>query len=378
MPALLALAIEWTLAALVFFPRPHQVQNRRLAVLLFVEGARLGAGLGILYLVTKPDVAYGVQAISSVSGTILPLLYLRFLATIDTPLVGFLRHRATDVVIAALAAGAVVVMVVDPQFFIIRMRPVSYAPWDCECGPYTEPLWTIGGVISLFGLVAAFHAWRISQQGTTNRARSASFALAFGTRDALLSPLFIVFPIFYGFDQFGRTYAWDLVWILGNALVSLLFSLLIAYGILRTQLFDIDLRIKIALRQGTLVAIFLVVFFVVGEGSQSIIANETGSTAVAIAITAGLLFALAPLQRLAERLSDAAMPAVKNTPEYLQYRKFEVYRAAFEGVAGDREVTSRERTILERLRAELRITPADARSIEDEALLRARASATNN
>ena len=42
-----------------------------------------------------------------------------------------------------------------------------------------------------------------------------------------------------------------------------------------------------------------------------------------------LVFFLAPLQRLAERIATFAMPNTQNTPEYAAYKKLQVYGAAF-------------------------------------------------
>ena len=85
------------------------------------------------------------------------------------------------------------------------------------------------------------------------------------------------------------------------------------------------------------------------------------------AVAAGLmLFGLGHIRRFAEVLANGAMPGVSATPEYVAYRKFEVYRAAFEGLYADAVVSDKERAMLDRLRIKLGIQSGDALAIEEE------------
>lgn len=146
----------------------------------------------------------------------------------------------------------------------------------------------------------------------------------------------------------------------------LLFLVLLAYGFLRYQVFDIDLKVKLALDKGTLGAVFVAVFFVVAKLAESL-ADQlfSGFGWVVGAVAAGLmLFALRPLERLATRVADSAMPKTQDTPAYAQFRKLEVYKATLESFLVDGAVTPRERDALSRLAAKLGIAAADARSIE--------------
>ena len=54
------------------------------------------------------------------------------------------------------------------------------------------------------------------------------------------------------------------------------------------------------------------------------------------------------------------------TPEYLAFRKLEVYRAAFEGLNVDAQITDKERAMLEKLRIKLGIQPGDAQALEED------------
>lgn len=136
------------------------------------------------------------------------------------------------------------------------------------------------------------------------------------------------------------------------------------YGILRTHLFDIDLRVKIALGRGTIAAIFLAVFFGVSEGAAAMLTDSTGSAVAGIVAASVLVFFLAPLQRLGDRVASSVMPGVEATPEYLHYRKLAVYRSALESALEDGRITDDERSMLEALAAELSILPADREALE--------------
>lgn len=139
--------------------------------------------------------------------------------------------------------------------------------------------------------------------------------------------------------------------------------LLLAYAILRHELFDIDLRIKWTLQRGTLLAIFLIVFFVIANVASEFLTSSYGFLTGGIA--AGLLlFLISPIQRFAEGIAERAMPGVRDTDEYRRVRKQEVYRSAVEAAAADGAITEREREILSRLQDQLGLKAAEAFSIE--------------
>ena len=138
---------------------------------------------------------------------------------------------------------------------------------------------------------------------------------------------------------------------------------LIAYGILRTHLFDIDLRIRWTIRQSTLAAVVVSIIYVLSEGASRFLSSELGNFAGLLA-TAVVLFFLAPLQRFAERVANTAMPTTQNTPEYAAFRKLQVYEAAVtEALQGD-GISQKERALLNRLRDTLGISNVDAEALE--------------
>ena len=119
------------------------------------------------------------------------------------------------------------------------------------------------------------------------------------------------------------------------ALGTLLAIPLIAYGILRTKLFDIDLRIRWTIKQSTVAAVFIAVFYIVSEGADRLLSSELGSI-MGLLASALVVFFLVPLQRFAERVAGAAMPHTENTPEFAMLRKMQVFEAALaEAIEGE-------------------------------------------
>jgi uncharacterized membrane protein YebE (DUF533 family) len=144
---------------------------------------------------------------------------------------------------------------------------------------------------------------------------------------------------------------------------------LVAYALLKYQLFDIDVKVKWTIKRGTIAAAFLFVFIVVAQLGQNFLSTEYGWAAGGLAAGA-LLFVLAPLQRVAERVADTAMPGVSTSSEYLSYRKLEVYKATIEGAMEDGAITEKERAMLGRLREKLGISTQDAAALEAEFIRR--------
>jgi hypothetical protein len=150
------------------------------------------------------------------------------------------------------------------------------------------------------------------------------------------------------------------------ALGTLLAVPLIAYGILRAHLFDIDLRIRWTIKQSTVGLAIFIIIFLVSEGAESLLSERLGNYWGLLA-AAVVAIALRPVQRFAERVSNAAMPNTQDTPEYKTDRKREVYEAAIaEALLDDEGISDRERSLLNRLRDSLDISEADAEALESK------------
>ncbi len=213
-----------------------------------------------------------------------------------------------------------------------------------------------------FALIASLHAWRRAAAAARTRARS--FAVAFGVRDLLWGYV-------YGnvaWQVWGNTMGYvpddvnDPVYTI-YLLGTLLAVPLIAYGILRTQLFDIDLRIRWTIRQSTLGGAILAILFVTTEAADRFLSSELGDYA-GLAAAALIVFFLSPLQRFAEGVAARAMPNTNNTPEYVAFRKMQVYEAAVSEALQQDGISAKERALLGHLRASLGISEADAELIE--------------
>ncbi len=157
------------------------------------------------------------------------------------------------------------------------------------------------------------------------------------------------------------------VW--GTGLLGLgriLMVFVIAYGVLREQLFDIDIRLKWTLSRGTIAAVFLAVFFVFAQLGQNFLSDRFGWASGGAA--AGLLlFAIAPIQRAAERLSDKAMPNVRpSDPRYILAKKRETYRNAYATAWADGNMTPKDVRMLHQVREALGLPDQDIVAIEKE------------
>ena len=361
-PGVLALALAWGLAAVVLSTGPGARRDRLLALLLVVEGIAWGTGSGFLYLTTSATVAWYLQAIFITSMLALPCCYLAFVGTLSTPLVTPLRSRAALVVLAGLAAGAEAWWFTHRDQFIGGIVPAWYATWDADLPPAAVWAMNAVGAISIVSLLATLSAWRRAAPGSAARRQARAFAIAFGVHDVgmfvftFLLPGNLVPPPPSGSAS-------DLVIIIGADVTTLVFVLLVSYGILKLQLFDIDLRLKRGIRGGAVAAVFVAAFLIVEQFVQNYFSAQFGT--LLGAVTAGLmLFGLGPIRRFAESLVNGAMPNVAPTTDYLAFRKLEVYRSAFESLYADEVISDKERAMLDRLRIKLAILPGDAIAVE--------------
>jgi hypothetical protein len=350
---LVAVVLCWMLAVVLFRSGAKGSIARRLSLLLAVEGVALGSS-GILDFFLTPEVRAGSgylhwMQVSFVlhtvgDGAMLALYPLFLAAVLDTPLV---RPLARPKVRRTLMSAAVLLV------------PVVWF----------TPL-IVGGVVlyvvmaSLFGfaLVASIHAWRVAPRGLA-RARAGTLALAFGFRDVCwgLCYAFGIGQILAG--TAADPSAWPDVFYVAYASGTLFAVPVIAYGILRTQLFDIDLRLRWTIKQSTLAGAFVASLYLVTEGTEQLLSSELGTMA-GLLVAAALVFFLAPLQRLAERVASAAMPHTRDTPEYVAFRKLQVYEAALMDATRDGGITEKERALLHRLRDALGVDHADAAALE--------------
>ncbi len=141
----------------------------------------------------------------------------------------------------------------------------------------------------------------------------------------------------------------------------------LAYTIVRHQLFDLDVKVRFAVRQSTIAAVFIAVFFAVSEGAAAFFESRTGSTFTGIVAAALLVFFLAPVQRLAERVSTAAVP-LQDGPERPLGAVLDdagaVYRDLVSQAWRDGSLSHDEAELLDAARRRLSISAEKAQAIE--------------
>jgi len=354
-----AVLLCWTLAVVLLRAGMPGSVARRLAVLLILEGVTLGSSdAGVSYWLASPELFYAqawaepLQRFVHTFGDVGMLaLYPPFLAVaLQTRLTRPFGDKRVQV---GLGVAAVIL------FIAVHTTPI-------ELG--IALLYICMAANFLFAFVASLHAWYVSTG--TARPRALVFALAFGFRDICWTFVYSValWWVWSGaaleLSPYDPLPMWHTALYISGTLVAVP---LIAYGILRTQLFDIDLRIKWTIKQSTVAAAILAVVFFVSEGASQFLSQELGNV-VGLLAAAVVMFFLAPLQRFAERVASAAMPNTENTPEYKAFRKMQVYEAAVSEAQQGGGISQKERALLVRLRDSLGISEADADAIERDML----------
>jgi len=344
-------AVCWGLA--LFVSRSGGAPGRRLGLLLAVEGFALGSsGVFDLFLAPSalaadayPNWVLANGVVHFIADGAMLALYPVFLASVlDTPLVRPFRtawgRRA--------AAGTAMVLILLAWFAPILLGAgILYV-----------------AMVSLFGyaLIASLHSWRRAPTGLA-RVRAGALALGFGFRDVCWGVTYAlgIRQLLQGSGSDPLAYPgyFYVIYSMGTAVAVPV----IAYGILRAKLFDIDLRIRWTLERSTLAGAFVALLYLITEGAERILSSELGAWAGLLA-AAVLVFFLAPLQRLAERVAGAAMPRTQDTPAYAAFRKLQVYEAALQDANRDGGISDKERRLLDRLRDSLGIEATDAAALE--------------
>lgn len=327
--------LPWALglaAMLLTFPRPLAADERRLLVPALAIGAVAAAGRWMA--ADMPDVPRAIQAgTASVLG----------LSAAYTFLLALRYRRAADAGTRRLDALTGAALLLNVAFV---------AGSGTGSGHESSPLRAEGspllGALAFFACaIAVAVAWLVASAREDGRpARNVALlglvAMLAGLVDAALD-LRIGAP-----------------GIVRGAMVAIL-----AYAILRHQLLGLDLKVRWTIRQSTLGAIFVAAFFVATEGAQLVFGAS--NPYVGIAAAGALVFALAPLQRVAERVANAAVPAPPAAnPDHLALYRRQVQIAWMDGSLG-----ANERLMLRELRAGLGIPSEEAERIEAEEAERA-------
>jgi len=356
---LAAVALCWSLAVVLFRVGPRGGVARKLSVLLAVEGVTLiTAGFPEFVLGLSEDFWVEHMTYTTLSGLAhflgdagMVALYPPFLAAaLGTALTRPFGRAAVRIPIAVVAVATAIA------------AALAIAVWNSFA--VASILYVMVTLTFLLALAASLNAWHTAKPGVA-RTRAGLFAVAFGIRDVCWC--FAYAAAFWTLQTGTDGYEYAIFWTYKAvyALGTLLAVPLIAYGILRAHLFDIDLRIRWTIKQSTLAALIIAIIFLISEGASTFLSAELGTVAGLIA-AAVVMFFLTPLQHFAERVAATAMPKTDNTPEYVAFRKMQVYEAALIDAMAENGISSKERALLAHLRESLGITVADAEAIERE------------
>lgn len=365
-PSLLVVVGAFTLAGIVYFTRPRRAQNRLLASYLALEGATF------LWLSVLGPSSGNERTAFAVFGTgyaVWPwvlVLYLLFLSTLPTPLVRPLRRRWVRLVVVAMGAGISAAALVFPALWFNSFVQPWFGGFGTGRGLLNRLLFVAAMLVSLFALLAAIDAMRRARPGTLARAQARFLVAAFGIRDVGMV-LFAIsaFAVGTAFGV-GRYSPLDLVVLFIWPLCVSAMHVLVAWGILRAQIFDIELRLKWTLKQSTIAAVFIGLFFVVSESAAAFFSDRVG-TYLGIVAAGTLVFAIAPLQHFAQRVADRAMPGVKAVEEMSPDERLILYHQQAAAAWGDGAIDRSERALLDKLREGLGLSGEEAARIESAA-----------
>lgn len=346
--------VAFAFAIIVWRANARSRGNRGLAALLIVEGLFQATLAGTS---VYGETAVGALYIPWTALTTIAVAYLLFCTTLDGPMARRLAARPMRAAIVLVCLASLVWAIGSG----VRLARGGATLDEIEDG-FGWP-WIVFGLASVLALVISVDAFRASPRESTARRRARAYSIAFGVRDALYAGAILWWPIA---EFVLRSESASEVSPLLSGIAPFAFIGLLAYGILSTQLFDIDLRIKWGISRSTVITIGIVAVLGALKTAEYTFNRTFG--AVAAGLTAGVVLVLAPrLNKLGDRIANAAMPSVQPTSDYLAFKKLEVYKAAVESALETGNVIDpNERVMLDRLRAKLGLSAADATAVEAE------------
>lgn len=358
-----AAIVAWAFALYVLVVAPPTRGARFLVAMLFADGLAVITSYNNLLYLNPLLESVGVPGVPGVlhqvSDWVVVAVYLPFLGmTLSSPLVAPLKSPIISRLV--LFGGLGIALMIPFLPVDVRER-------------FDVPFYIVICVVLTWGFAAALHTWYIASS-EAERSRARAFTFAFGVRDVLWTITFGYYTLaFYGvigssLEELAATSIMYNVFLpLFYELAVIIYVPLVAYGVLRVQLFDVDLRIKRTLKRGTVAAAFVATFFVISELASNYLSDQFG-TVLGVLVTGALVFFLDPIQRAAERLSNAAMPNTVDTPEYEAFRKLQVYDSAIRAALEDGHISVRQRRVLNSMIETMGIDPAVAERMEADSL----------
>ncbi len=356
--------IGWGLAALVYASRPRHLQNRFLALYLVLLASGFGVGVGWMFAAADAATSLGLQAVSLAAYYASGPVYVLFLSTLQTRTMAWARPTWVRVSLGVWALAAAFGSVAYFDALVGGVIEVPYAKQDSYWTPLGTRVFEAQAILTAtLGVVAAVGAWWEAPRNSATRVQAGWYMAAFVTWEVAQLSAFVLIEIAFGqASPDVRLYTAAAGVILPAA--TLILMLMLGYGILKYQLFSIDLRLKRGLSRSIVIAPFAVVFFVTTETLESVLPFESYLAGLAAAGVLSL-FGI-PLQRGANRLADRLFPHVRDDARYRAARGEEIYRAALEGAWEDGVRSAVEVAILRRLQEQLGLADRDARRLEAE------------
>lgn len=297
--AVVAGLLAWAMAALLLRHSRHRASYAPLILAFVAEGAiQLASGLppsqGFPW---SPGAQRVVETVAPIAFGLIPWSYLLFLGRLDAPVSRALRHPvARRAFLAALVAM--------PAWAVLGL---AFVGLGSEGAWWEPPYFTLNALAfiaaCILGVVAGVGALRRAPPGSLERERARAIAWGFGLRDALIVlglGLQLVANAGLAFlEPFSPA---------PLALATLVSVPILAHGVLRAQLFDAELRVRI--RRGTVAAAFVALYVVAAHGVVAALTPHVGLT-LALSVAALLVLILVPLQSAGERLAQRAFPTAE-------------------------------------------------------------------
>lgn len=348
--ALLRVArLAWTIIAtsivvlMVTFPHRLGASDRRLFILPGVLAAVLVAGAAQAFAARGVD----ENSIYGFTGNVADTAVLSYVALLALRLRREQEHEA-QAQIGLTATGFALYYVYFPAFGLIRAlgTPDAALPTFFVLARFAATL--LVGLLFLYATVGP--APRI--------ARNTSLVLiAVATTGAMMA-------------------AFAPEWSVAGP-VRIVMVLLIGYAIVRYRLLGIDVKLRFAISKSTIAAVFIAIFFIASEAAQQFFGDRFESGYLGILAAGALVFAIAPLSRVADRLAEKAVPLAGPVVAVVaagSAGKEEAYRAALRVALRDKRLSRDEEIGLAHLSDELGLTHKRARELwhEVEASIAAR------
>ncbi len=356
MPGLIGATLLIGLCLVLWLNRPDSAINRRLAMLLFLEGTVTLTLNGGTFLVESAQAAWALAGVGYVAVWIKTWAYYHFLSSLPVPMARRMARPLPRIILAGFTVFAVATWFIWPTFYVGSVVPgPNNIGWAAMPGAGLMIGMIFWSIVFLAAIGFSIAALRRAATETTRQVAKA-FVISFGFRDTMFAATTAALLIA------GPTSSLVPAIMLLIPITYSIYPVLLGFGLLKYQVFDIDVKLRFVIKQSTLVGVATVVFLVLGELLENVVQDVAGQ-AISLATAVGLAFVVKPVRTLADRLAHRAVPA-----KDLDAQRLLVYRAALEGAWEDGGVDLDESRMLARLRSQLGLSDTEAKRVTSEVL----------